>query len=50
MNGMIMSIIGRGKSMGSFKYRWVSREYILEVMVHRGCLNGMNGMELGMLE
>jgi hypothetical protein len=44
---MIMDTMGRGKSMGSVKNSLVSGEYRLEVMVHRGCLNDVNGMELG---
>jgi hypothetical protein len=46
-NGMIMDAMGRGKSMGSGKNNLVSGEYRLEVGMHRGCLNGLNGMELG---
>jgi hypothetical protein len=46
-NGMIMGTTGRGNSMGSVKNILVSGKYILEVKVHRGCLNDVNGMELG---
>jgi hypothetical protein len=45
-NDMIMDATRRGKSMGSIKNRLASREYILEVGMHRGCLKCLNGMEL----
>jgi len=44
---MIMDIVGRGKSMGSVKKKLVLGEYSLEVGAHKGCLNFLNGMELG---
>jgi hypothetical protein len=46
-NGMIMGTMGRGNSMGSVKNRLVFGEYRLKVRVHRGCVNDVNGMELG---
>jgi hypothetical protein len=45
-SGMIMNTMGRGKSMGSGKTRLVFGEDRLEVRMHRGCLNCLNGMEL----
>jgi hypothetical protein len=44
---MIMNIVGRGKSMGSGKNSLVFGEDRLEVRMHKGCLNCLNGMELG---
>jgi hypothetical protein len=46
-NGMIMDAMGRGKFLGSGKNNLVSGEDRLEVGMHRGCLNGLNGVELG---
>jgi hypothetical protein len=46
-NGMIMNTMGRGKSMGSGKNSLVFGYDRLEVMMHGGCLNCLNGMELG---
>jgi hypothetical protein len=42
-----MDATRRGKSMWSVKNILVLGEYILEVIVHRGYFNGLNGMELG---
>jgi hypothetical protein len=44
---MIMNTMGRGKSMGSGKKKLVLGDNRLEVRMHRGCLNCLNGMELG---
>jgi hypothetical protein len=44
---MIMNTMGRGKSMGSGKNSLVFGEDRLEVRMHKGCLNCLNGMELG---
>jgi hypothetical protein len=44
---MIMDVAGRGKAMGGVKNSLVSGDYRLEVRMHRGCLNGLNRMELG---
>jgi hypothetical protein len=44
---MIMNTMGRGKYMGSGKKYLVMRGEILEVKMQRGCLNRLNGMELG---
>jgi hypothetical protein len=44
---MIMNTMGRGKSMGSGKNGLVLGEDRLEVRMHIGCLNCLNGMELG---
>jgi hypothetical protein len=44
---MIMGAARRGKSMWTIKNSLVLGENRLEVRVHRGCLNGMNLMELG---
>jgi hypothetical protein len=44
---MIMGTTGRGDSMESVGDSLISREYRLEVKVQKGCLNDMNGMELG---
>jgi hypothetical protein len=38
---------GKGKSMGSGKNSLVFGEDRLEVRMHKGCLNCLNGMELG---
>jgi hypothetical protein len=46
-NGMIMNTTGSGKSMGSGKNNLVFGEDRLKVRMHRGCLNCLNGMELG---
>jgi TnpA family transposase len=43
---MIMDFKGRGKSMGGFKNIFMLREYILEVKMHRECLNDLNRIEL----
>ena len=45
-NGMIMNTTGRGKSLGSVKNNSMFGEDGLEVLRHRGCLSGVNGMEL----
>jgi len=45
-NGMIMNNMGRGKSLGSGKYSLMFGEDGLEVRMHKGCLSGLNGMEL----
>jgi hypothetical protein len=45
-NGMIMNTTGRRKSLGSGKNNLMFGEDGLEVLRHRGCLSGMNGMEL----
>jgi hypothetical protein len=42
-----MGVTGRREAMGSVKNSLVSGEYRLEAKVHRGCLNDLNGMELG---
>jgi hypothetical protein len=41
---MTMNNIGRGKSMGSIKNDLVFGEDILEVRMHRGCLDYLNGI------
>jgi hypothetical protein len=46
-NGMIMNTMGRGEYMGSVKNSVVFGYDILEVGMHEGCLNSLNGMELG---
>jgi hypothetical protein len=46
-NGMIMNTTGRGNSLWSGKNILVFRYEILEVTMHEGCLNFLNGMELG---
>jgi hypothetical protein len=46
-NGMIMNTMGRRESLGSGKNHLMFREDGLEVLWHRGCLNGLYGMELG---
>jgi hypothetical protein len=45
-NGMIMNTMGRRKSLWSGKKKLMFGEYGLEVLWHRGCLSGVNGMEL----
>jgi hypothetical protein len=45
--GMIMDSTGRGKFLGGGKNNMVAGEDRLEVGMHRRCLNGMNGVELG---
>jgi hypothetical protein len=45
-NGMIMNTMGRRKSLGSGKNNLMFGEDGLEVLHNRGCLSGMNGMEL----
>jgi hypothetical protein len=45
-NGMIMNTTGRRKSLGSGKNNLIFGEDGLEVLRHRGCLSGLNGMEL----
>jgi hypothetical protein len=44
--GMIINTIRRRKSLGSGKNNLVFGENILEVNMHKGCLNHMNKMEL----
>jgi hypothetical protein len=44
---MIMNTVGRGKDMGNGKSSVVFRKYRLEVKMHKGCLNCLNGIELG---
>ena len=44
---MIMNTTGRGKSLGSGNNNLVFGEDRLEVRMHKGCLNFLNGMELG---
>jgi hypothetical protein len=44
---MIMNATRSEKSMGSGKNGLVLGEDRLEVKMHRGCLNCLNGMELG---
>jgi hypothetical protein len=46
-NGMIMNTIGRREFLGSGKTHLMFREDGLEVLRHRGCLSGLDGMELG---
>jgi hypothetical protein len=46
-DGMLMDSKGRGKFFGSGKNNLVAGEYRFEVNMHRGCLNKLNGMELG---
>jgi hypothetical protein len=43
---MIMNTTERGNSLGSGKNSLMFGDDGLEVKMHRGCLNGMNGMEL----
>jgi hypothetical protein len=45
-NGMIMNTTGRRKSLGSGKNSLMFGEVGLEFRMHRGCLNGLNRMEL----
>jgi hypothetical protein len=45
-NGMIMNTTGWRESLGSGKNHLMFREDGLEVLRHRGCLSGLNGMEL----
>jgi hypothetical protein len=45
-NGMIMNTTRRRESMGSGKSLLMFKEDGLEVLQHRGCLSGLNGMEL----
>jgi hypothetical protein len=45
-NGMIMKTTGMRKSPGSGKNNLMFREDGLEVLRHKWCLSGMNGMEL----
>jgi hypothetical protein len=45
-NGMIINNTGRMKSLGSGKNNLMFGEDGLEVLQHRGCLSGVNGMEL----
>ena len=44
---MIMDSTGREELFGSDKNNLVEGEDRLEVGMHRGCLNSMNGVELG---
>jgi hypothetical protein len=44
--GMIMNTMGRRNSLGSGKNNLMFGEDGLEVMRHRGCLSGLNGMKL----
>jgi hypothetical protein len=46
-NGMIMNTTRRGKSLRSGKNSLMFGYDILEVRMHEGCLNYLNGMELG---
>jgi hypothetical protein len=45
LNGMIMNTMGRRESLGSVKNKFMFGEDGLEVLRHRGCLSGLNGME-----
>jgi hypothetical protein len=45
-NGIIMNSMRRRKSLESGKNNLMYREDGLEVLRYRGCLSGMNGMEL----
>jgi hypothetical protein len=45
-DGMIMNTMRRRKSLRSEKNRLMFGEDSLEVRMHRGCLNYLNGMEL----
>jgi len=47
VNGMIMNTKRRRESLQSGKNHLMSREDVLEVLRHIGCLNGLYGMELG---
>jgi hypothetical protein len=44
---MIMNTMGRGKSMASGKNDLDFGEDRLEVRMHKGCIDCLNGMELG---
>jgi hypothetical protein len=44
-NRMIMNTTGRRESLGSGKNHLMFRQDGLEVLRHKGCLNGLNGME-----
>jgi hypothetical protein len=44
---MIMNSTGRGNYIGSVKNSLVLGKYRLEVRMHNGFLNYLNGMELG---
>jgi hypothetical protein len=46
-NGIIMNTTRRRKSLGSGKTNLIFGEDGLKVLQNRGCLNGVNGMELG---
>jgi hypothetical protein len=46
-NGMIMDSMGRGMFFGSGKNNLVEGEDISKVEMHIGCLNNMNGVDLG---
>jgi hypothetical protein len=43
---MIMNTAGRGKAMGNGKNIVVFEKYRLEIMMHKGCLNCLNDIEL----
>jgi hypothetical protein len=45
-DGMIMKTMRRHKSLSSGKYSLMFGEDSLEVRMHKGCLNRLNGMEL----
>ena len=45
-DGMIMNTTRRRKSLRSGKNKLMFGKDILEVRMHRGCLNHLNGMEL----
>jgi hypothetical protein len=45
-NEMIMNTMGRRNSLESVKNSLMFREDGFEVRMHRGCLRGLNGMEL----
>jgi hypothetical protein len=44
---MIMNNTGRREFLGSRKNHFMFREDGLEVLRHKGCLSGLDGMELG---
>jgi hypothetical protein len=46
-NGMIMNTTRRRESLGTGKNHLMFREDGLEVLHHKGCLGGLDGMELG---
>jgi hypothetical protein len=46
-NGIIMDYMGMGKFFGSGKNNWVAGEDRLEVVMQKGCLNSINGVDLG---